>query len=368
MSLPVEIIPNITTPLALAALAVFLIGGVLKFFTQQNKSNEILKLIVHWSFILALILGILANISYITLNSFSREIRVAGSIRDENGRGLSKAIIDIPGRGRGITDDYGAFDFTIPDSRKAEIYQGVVSLDDYNAKSFKLQGPIVKDYLNLTLEKPQIAVEQIISLPEMVYIGHYLGMPIVDIKQRFFNPSSRSFHLENISLKVVGPNQRSFEIPMIGTYSPFGQYIAGPLTTVDLDGHKFFSLPARFFLHNQGVNSLMTEANQEYSLTQTAPPQGEEIFSEELASKFKYFMMDNLKWTSGKWILVISCSINNKDISRSFTFNLSDQDIEKFQSVSRFYRTAYSVVPALPDAPDGSSRILVEVYPENNLK
>ena len=46
-----EIVTKIGTPLALAALALMLISGLLKAVAKSKRSGPVLKLLVHWVFI-----------------------------------------------------------------------------------------------------------------------------------------------------------------------------------------------------------------------------------------------------------------------------------------------------------------------------
>ena len=68
-----QIVTKIGTPLALAALCLFLVSGLLKAIVKTPKRGPLLKLFIHWVFILALVLGVLANISYLLVASHSRE-------------------------------------------------------------------------------------------------------------------------------------------------------------------------------------------------------------------------------------------------------------------------------------------------------
>ncbi len=355
-----EVLANVTTPLALAALCVMAGTGFLKVVSQQKPSAS-LRLTIHWGFILALTLGVLANISYVAIASFGREIRIAGSVRDDSDRPLSRAIVDIPGRGRGITDDYGAFELSIPDSRKTDLYEGIVSLDGYGAQKFTLPGPVPKTTVSLSLKRPQAVVEDLILTPETVYIGHYLGMPQVNLKLRFFNPLPSRMHLENISVTLVGPNKRQVAMQMVGTYAPSGQFIPAPMSSLDLDKSQNWSLGYRFFLADQGANVLMVEAQKEYAPTLPVPQLNQIVFSSALADKFTAFMNRTMIWQPGSWDLIVGCMIDNRKLSRTFAFDMTAEDVQKMRSVSRFYRTGYSVMPMIPDAPDGSSNIAVSI-------
>lgn len=359
MSSP-EILTSVTTPLALAALCLLGGTGLLKVVSRQ-RPNASLRLAIHWGFALALVLGVLANISYLVIASFGREIRIAGSVRDDADRPLSRAIVDIAGRGRGITDDYGAFELSIPDSRKADTYEGIVTLDGYGAQKFSLQGPNPKQTVSVSLKRPRLDAADLIQLPEMVNIGHYLGMPVINMKLHFFNPMPSRIHLENISSTVVGPDKKEHQIPMVGTYAPSGQFMPTPLLILDLDKSQNWTLGYRFFLSNSEVNTLMLDAQKEFGPNMPIPSMSQFIYSAAFAERLSAFMKRTMIWKAGKWSLLIRCTVDNRELSREFSFDLTKEDIQKMQSVSRYYRTGYSTLPIFPDAPDGSSHISVRV-------
>ena len=81
----------------------------------------------------------------------------SGTVLDDTGKALSMAIVDIPGCGRGITDDYGAFEFSIPDSRTKSLYDVITHLDGYATDHQALPGPHPQKYLNIALKHPILA-------------------------------------------------------------------------------------------------------------------------------------------------------------------------------------------------------------------
>ena len=360
MSTP-EILTSVTTPLALAALCLLGGSGILKVVARQRPSAS-LRLAIHWGFILALVLGVLANLSYIVIASFGREIRIAGSVRDDADRPLSRAIVDIPGRGRGISDDYGAFELTIPDSRKADTYEGIVTLDGFGSQKFSLQGPIPKQTVSVSLKRPRLEPTDLIPPPEMVNVGHYLGMPVVNLKLHFFNPMPSHIHLENISCSVIDPDGKEHQLPMLGTYAPSGQFLPTPLPILDLERSQNWTLGYKFGLFDSGFNALMLDAQQEYGQNMPLPTIGQTIFSSTLAERFRQFMMKTMIWRAGNWRLVIRATVDNKELFREFSFNLTQEGIEGMRSVSKYYRTGYSTLPIFPDAPDGKSHISVIIH------
>ena len=219
-----QIVTKIGTPLALAALCLFVVSGLLKAIVKTPKRGPLLKLFIHWVFILALVLGVLANISYLLVAGHSREVRIAGTVHDQDDKGLDRAIVDIPGRGRGVTREDGSFEFTIPDSRTADQYPVTVSLAGFQSWHETLKGPIPKETIDATLKRPILKAEELIQKPDRLIISHYLGLPQVDITLSLRNPLPETIQLDQISVSVVSPDGKRTELVGMATYSPQGQF------------------------------------------------------------------------------------------------------------------------------------------------
>jgi hypothetical protein len=356
-----ELLSSVTTPLALAALCLLAGSGVLTAVSKQRKPTRTMTLTIHWGFILALALGTLANVSYVVIASFGREIRIAGTVRDDAGKALPRAVVDIPGRGRGISDDYGAFEFSVPDSRKADDYEGIATLDGYGAAPFKLKGPQPKQTLSLTLTQPKMTPEGVIRHPEKLFIGHYLGMPQVDVTLGFSNPMPNPLKLENIALAVTSPAGKVFELPMVGSYAPNGVFNPFPLSTLELVKSQNFSVGYRFFRGSPAHNEVMFHAQSEFPMNQPQPQLGQLIFSEAMKTRFVSLLEREFIWSAGTWGLTVTTSVQGFKLERRFTFALAPAEITKMKSVTQYYRTGYSTLPALPAAPDGNSNVSVVV-------
>ncbi len=93
-----ELATKITTPLMLAALALFVLFGFLKGVSTLKRPSATLRTVVRWGFVLALVLGVLANISYLVIASFGREVRFSGTVKDDKGQPIPFAIVDLGGK------------------------------------------------------------------------------------------------------------------------------------------------------------------------------------------------------------------------------------------------------------------------------
>lgn len=295
------------------------------------------------------------------------EITLVGAIWDEDDRPVNQALVQVPKCGVALTDNYGKFEIYIPNSKKSKIYEGTVILEGYRLAHFAVDGPAPRETLNITLTKKTYPVEDFIRPPSYLMVGHYLGMPQLDLILHFSNPTKRTIKLSDISMIAIGPQGDRYEIPMIGTFSPIGIYNPMPLTILELNASQDWQLGYRFFKRSAAVDEVFHYAQLEYPPTKPVPAFGENIFSQEMAERFTNLMTKEMVWRAGTWELLLSTRLENRDIKRSFYFNLTNEDIAKFKSVSRFYRTGYSTLPTLPAAPDGSSllsKTLVDQKPK----
>ena len=355
-----EVLGSVTTPLALAALCILAGTGALKAVSRRKPSAS-LTLFIHWGLVLALVLGLLANVSFLVIASFGREVRIAGSVRDDADRPLSRAIVEIPGRGRGITDDYGAFEFSVPDSRKADEYEGIVSLEGYGSKRFTLKGPIPRQNVSISLKRPTLEASELIKPPEDVIVSHYLGQPVVMMKVRLFNPLPARIVTEGLSASLTGPDGVNYPLEMVGHWTPMGQYIAGPFNMIALEAGQTWTLGYRFMYINPEVSRLLGDAQKEFPPTSRLPAVGQLIFSPEFAARLEQFMKSSMAWKPGKWTITVRCSVHGRDYSRQASFPVRESHLDIFRSVSRHYRTGFSTLPTLPDPPDQGTYIRVSV-------
>lgn len=356
-----EIVTKIGTPLALAALALMLASGLLKAVAKNKKSGPVLKLMVHWVFITALVLGVLANFSYLLVASYGREVRIAGTVHDENDKGLDRAIIDIPGRGRAATREDGTFELTIPDSRTANEYQITVSLPGYESQHLKLKGPRPHDTVDATLKRPVLKAEALIQKPGRLLVSHYLGLPQVDINLMMRDPLPDTVQVEQLSLSVVSPEGKKSTLTGIGTYSTMGnQFGGGPLPMFVLTPNQEFQLGYAFFGPDFTVDYLAQKAQLELNANPNRLPQvGVRMFSEGLVKEFTEFMNSHFFWHEGEWKLVIGCSVGSQPFSREFKFELTPAQIQNMKAVSRYYEFGFGIHVAarLPQFPDASASV-----------
>lgn len=338
---------GITTPLALTALCLLLGTGVLKLLVR-TKPNVMLKMMVNRGFILAMTLGVLANISFVVTSRLNPDVRISGVVRDESDLPLRMAVVDIAEVGRRITDDAGAFEFSIPSSRTVPRYELVTTLAGFITNKIQIDEAQATKTVRIQLKRKELIAGEAIRVPTYMSISHYLGLPQVDVWLNFFNPLPRPMKIEGLALSIISPGGASTLLPLQGAYSTVtGQYIGGPMAAVPVDGEKAQVLGASFFRADDAGMGLLHAAAIEFPITKALPGNGEPIFSEGLAAKLDTYMRKNMVWQAGDWRFLVTATIDGRSFARTFTFSLKQSDVDRMLALGKYYRSGFGVHPNL---------------------
>lgn len=131
----------VTTPLALAALALLVLGGVLTGLARsQGKPRQERRHFTNWIFTTVILLSILANVAYLLQILLFSEVLVLGNVRDEESNPVRFAYVDIQGVGRSATADDGSFQASVPYSRQRASYNLVASAPGFASEPMTLSG------------------------------------------------------------------------------------------------------------------------------------------------------------------------------------------------------------------------------------
>src|SRR5690242_8071838 len=111
------VIQTVTTPFAFAALVVLIFGGVYQVATRNRKQ---INQNVFW---LVLVFGLLGNANYLANNILFSDAILRGNARDQDGKPVDLAIVNISPVGRVVTNHDGNFELSIPYSRQQKTYE-----------------------------------------------------------------------------------------------------------------------------------------------------------------------------------------------------------------------------------------------------
>ena len=201
-----ETISIVTTPLALAALALLLGAGIVRLILR-DKTSGVGKTIVQYGFWLAVTLSVLANLVFAYQASLQSESLISGSVRSDEGNYLRYAIVDIPGTAQAITNENGSFLMSIPRSRVEDSYELDVSLDGYEMNTVTVKSG--ERMAKITLSLKQLVIEEFLSVSSNVKIGHYLGIPQVDLEVAMSNTLIHQLSVSGIILTVTPKDEPS---------------------------------------------------------------------------------------------------------------------------------------------------------------
>jgi hypothetical protein len=351
-----ETAKNITTPLALAALCLLIGAGLLRTLVK-DRSNKNNRLVIQWGFILALVLSICANVSFLVIAGYRREIRISGTVRDEAGGGLPRAIVDVAGKGRGITDDYGAFEFNIPDARAENDYEAIFTLKGYRPKTLKLPGRQPRS-VDVTLSALSIDAASVISVRGAVSVRHALGNPLVTVPLSFVNPLGHEIMVSEIELRITAPDGTELRLaPQLIQFVAEGPPVA-PLGSIAVGAGSSFDVFWTFGdTWGAEMGGIAAKANQQFMLTQQfqAPDPSKTVYNAELVHELQSFMESHFVWKPGTWTSAISCTAEGRHLRRVFSFVLSAQQVKSMRAIEAFYNSGIGVVSAWMYVPVGAA-------------
>ena len=165
-----DVIKSVTTPLALAALIVLVVGGV---YQARNKNRAYVSKQAFW---LILAFGLMGNAGYIFQTLLFSEAVFLGNVRDSTGSAVRFAVVDVPGVGRTATSDDGSFSLTVPYSRQRGNYSVFVSANGFSNLERSVSGP---GFVDLRLAPHRIALEDILDLRDFLTVTQNAGDPYV---------------------------------------------------------------------------------------------------------------------------------------------------------------------------------------------
>ncbi|MGM4980910.1 carboxypeptidase-like regulatory domain-containing protein [Rhizobium sp. 11_C7_N12_5] len=199
-----QVISVVTNPLALAALAILVLGVALQRAHVQNH----VSFRVFW---LILILAVLGNVGYLISAMYTKDAVLRGTVRDVSGNAISQAVIDLQGTGRTASFDDGNFEISVPYSRTSKKYTVTINAFGFQTSTKIIDGP-QPDYQSITLQQQKLSIEDLIELHDQVGITQNIGDPAVsinfrikkqfqtDVRLTFFQMDLYTSHGEKITL------------------------------------------------------------------------------------------------------------------------------------------------------------------------
>jgi|ERR1041385_2822557 hypothetical protein len=170
-----NVIPLITTPLALAALAILVLGAIYQGTRGRSVSGQ------KYVFWIILVLGILGNVAYLTQVLVFSEAQIRGDVRDLDGKPIPSAIVDVSGVGRTASLEDGTFEISVPYSRQRATYDVFLRGAGLDSSKSAIKGPR-PDFLSLVAKKRDADVFDFLDIRDIFSFSQNIGDPLISFK------------------------------------------------------------------------------------------------------------------------------------------------------------------------------------------
>lgn len=344
-----DVIKTVTTPLALAALLLLVAAGVLRAAFKANPkaaTSANTKLMMHYGFVLAIALSVMANAAFLVSASFRREIRLSGTVDDDTGKVVENAFIDVAGRGGARTDDRGQFVLVVPDVWAADRYEAKVYRDGYPPTEAVFIGRRPEP-IRVTLKRPPLNAAGIMRFEPQAVVSHYLGQPRVEVSITFLNPSPGPILLEGITLSLLGPDGARIPLTVEGVVDPMSRMVIPmPITTVDLRPGQEFPLRYSAVRTDQSwVNEIAALSATVPRLDQVGPPDPtKRPVPKATADALRALATSRMVWKPGAWKLECAAKVGTQTLAATASFALSETAVAEMNAVQRHYESGIGVM------------------------
>lgn len=193
-----KVIPLVTTPLALAALAILVLGVIL----QRTGARRDVVTKVFW---LIMVLAIMGNVGFLLTRFVASDTIIRGSIRDTSGTPVSQVIVDIDDVGRTASRDDGIFEISAPLSRQRDKYNLIARGFGYELARLDLLGPR-PNFTQVVLKPEILKADDAIDLHDELGVTQNLGAPAVSINFRIKKQFTQDVRLSFFQLRLKAPS------------------------------------------------------------------------------------------------------------------------------------------------------------------
>lgn len=346
-----DVIKTVTTPLALAALLLLVAAGVLRALFKANPkaaTSANTKLMMHYGFVLAITLSVMANAAFLVSASFRREIRLSGTVDDDSGKVVENAFIDVAGRGGARTDDRGQFVLVVPDVWASDHYEAKVYRNGYPPTEVVFMGRRPEP-IRVTLKRPPLVSTSIMRFEPQAFVSHYLGQPRVEVGITFLNPSPGPILLEDITLSLLGPDGARVPLIVEGVVDPMSRMVMPmQITTLDLrPSHEFPLRYSAVRIDQSWINEITSLSATVPRWDQIGPPDpAKRHVPKATADALRALATSRMVWKPGTWKLECAAKVGSQTLAATASFPLSEAMVAEMNAVQRHYESGIGVMAA----------------------
>jgi hypothetical protein len=335
-----NIIPQINTPLSLAALLIVAIGSIY-LAAARNRNRDVSRQL----FWLVLAFGIMGNAAYFANSWLLADKVILGTVRDKaSQQTITNAIIDFEGVGRSASNSDGTFQISVPYSRQRKAYSVYGFADGYPTQ--KVSGPdgMLPGLVTIYLERHNPKFEDFAILNNRILVTQLIGNPVIGFGMAIKTTASQVRSFSNMSLDVTFPDgdTRTF---YINSMTKGGMpYLNSNVTVMDNKGVYF---EMYFQSDPMKIASLQQDFSQQFQATifdcmrfgDWQGPQAQ-FFEERFDGAFA--------WVPGTYTIAFSIMADEQSLTATSSFTISQSESLRLKAMhSRVAKC--STIAALPN-------------------
>jgi len=326
------IIQVVTTPLALAALAVIILGAVYQLRSQGRQGNKQ----VFW---LILCFGLLGTGTYIAQLFWFSEAVFKGDVRDNASSPIPFAVVDIPGVGTTATNQNGLFQIPVPYTLQRKDYKFIVRVAGYDPNTVDVPGP-KPDFTPIVMTPKQVKISDYVDIKDYISVSQNVGDPLLLYSFRVKDQFTGRLRLTDLQIILDDPNglRKTYYPVMLqrnGFVTPFtGRYV------IDEDEAQS-DIVLMFSPDGNRLFTKLQELQRDFgSSWLDGCMMGHGLGQEVLGSLQEYF--DSVFfWSSGKFAMSIVFRVNDQMQDLKYQFSLSERDVSALKAIrNRLQRCA----------------------------
>ena len=233
---------------------------------------------------------------------------------------------------------------SIPRSRMEDSYELDVSRNGYEMKTVTVKSRERTAIITLALK--QLVLEEFLSVSPNVIIGHYLGLPQVDLKVKMSNPTINEVSVSDIILTLTPKDEPSekrtlpFQYVYLDGMPYMTQFQPRDIEPNEIQQESYvfmehlrtdilqFDQYIKGVISNIGIQNLRMDRN---------------IISEELTYAAQHDMEARWFWHPGSYELVFSCTVDGKRYHATGTVQLSEKEVMEMKNISKYYDSGYGL-------------------------
>lgn len=340
-----DVLAQVTTPLALAALVIIVGAGVLKTVLKKRTTVGG-KMLIRYGFALAIILSLSANASYITTAYMSEQRVFSGSVQRPDGEYVSGVVVDVVGVARAVTLQDGSFKVLVPRSVRADSLQVTFSRDGYASHEASISGTDLKP-LRVTLQTRQFDFRTDITVTSEMALAHYVGLPELHVPLRFRNPTAAPLTIQGIAAIVTDPNGQKFDLRPIASYAGPGMPLSVPFPQLFLNPAQEFAAIFVFGRNNGSLTNVSPRVNQALftnpSFSETGPRTDRVVLPDELVEELKRTARANQIWSPGRWAIELRAAANGEVGEKWFVVDVTPTQVAGLEGIYDYYRYGFGL-------------------------